>query len=467
MLTGVGTQGDAVQKVRVTLAPTNRGFTCLKSAVHAGHNLKVTNATLDCDGAAGADHYVAAANATLTGDVRATADATGGAYLGKVETSADARTLPDAATVCDWYLARGTTIPLAGIPLGHPNVLPDGGFEPGVDAWSGSLLPTCAVARTTADKASGAASLAVTFRLGATAGPRRDVTGIVQNGEALVVQARAKMSSANDVNLRAALDVTNSSGSTQAFRTPDFKLKQSDGWAVFDKKLTPNWSGTLSSAVLRFETKSGDFVTDFQLDDLVVKEDGSDRTLYGGLLSPASNPFGGGTNPRGIYVIGCANAKLVVENLRIVGTLVVLNPGKDTAFGDGGALNWRPAVAGFPILMVREKDVTIDPGGGGLSEFWCNANFNPPGSPYDGFGEDADQADTYPSRLDGLIYGGHKLKFAGPATVNGAVVAAENVEITAGLTVRQDIGYYRSPPPGFSGPEQVRLLLDSARKPLD
>ena len=45
------------------------------------------------------------------------------------------------------------------------------------------------------------------------------------------------------------------------------------------------------------------------------------------VLSPASNPYGPVDSPNGVYVIDCQGQNLTIQRVRIVGTLIVLNPG--------------------------------------------------------------------------------------------------------------------------------------------
>jgi hypothetical protein len=123
-------------------------------------------------------------------------------------------------------------------------------------------------------------------------------------------------------------------------------------------------------------------------------------------------------------------------------------------------------VAGLPALLATEKDVTIDPSNAGLVESDLQINFNPPGTPHAG-GSDSDLADTYASEIRGLIYATHKIKFNNRPSLTGAAVAGDNIEISGPLDVTYNPSYFHNPPPGFNGPEEIRILLDSAKKPLD
>lgn len=465
-LVGTGKKGEAVQKFEITLVPAHRGYSALKSAIHAGHDLKVTGVTLDCDQTASANNRTDASSAQVRCDVQAVSSADGGTYRGEVEEGIAPRTMPDPNKLFDYYLARGTTIDVSQLPVGFGNVIGNPGLDTGTDPWVATPSLNCDLSHSTSDAFSGAGSLKVKNRLLGSAGPQQDVTGILENGTTYDLQARIKTNLSSAVRFRAVLRITTSSGST-TFTTSDVSIKKADGWVLFSRQLTPSWSGTLSSASLRFETNTLDFVDDFWVDAVVFKQAGSDRTIHGKLLSPTSNPFSPGTNPEGIYVINLAGQKLIIEGSRIAGTLVLVSPGAGTTVGGGGAVNWRPAVTGFPALLVRDGDCDFNPGGAGLSEFWNRANFNPAGTPYDALGEDAVQDDTYPSQIDGLVYGTRKLRFKTQQTVNGTILADDDVEITGPLVLRHDSGHYRNPPPGFSGPEEIRVLLDSARKPLN
>ena len=66
-----------------------------------------------------------------------------------------------------------------------------------------------------------------------------------------------------------------------------------------------------------------------------------------------------------------------------------------------------------------------------------------------------------------MVYNDKKLKFANQPAIVGAVLSDGNVEIAGALNVTHDTGYFRGPPPGFNGPETIRILLDSAKKPLN
>lgn len=139
------------------------------------------------------------------------------------------------------------------------------------------------------------------------------------------------------------------------------------------------------------------------------------------LLSPASNPFGGATNPEGIYIIDCQGNRITISRCRIVGTLVLLHPGSGSRIEH--SVHIAPAVAHYPSLMVR-GDITFKLSDANLRESDFHINLNPLGSPYPypAGDSDADTNDTYPNRIMGLVYVSGNLKNESPISVDRLIV---------------------------------------------
>ncbi len=169
-------------------------------------------------------------------------------------------------------------------------------------------------------------------------------------------------------------------------------------------------------------------------------------TLQKCVLSPASNPYGA-TNANGIYVIDCQGQSLVVTNCRIVGTLVVLNPGASTAVT--GGVRWMPAVSNYPCLLVR-GNMLLQFSGANLSESTQATNFNPPGTPYiyPTGTTDTDTSDSYPSSIMGLVYASGNVTTSNSPTIS-MLIAGGNLTLGGTVTLAYDSTYYNSPPPGF------------------
>jgi len=176
------------------------------------------------------------------------------------------------------------------------------------------------------------------------------------------------------------------------------------------------------------------------------------KTIEKVVLSPNWNPYGFGLkNANGIYVIDCLGGNLRIRNARIVGTLVILNPG---LLSIQQSVNWEPAIANYPSLLVR-GNVELAFTNTALSETSSNFNYNPSGSPYNG-NEDLDTSDVYPSIIKGLIYASGTVTTKNNVTIDGVLV------IGATLTAQNDLNltyrsiFYDNPPPGFGdAPDMV------------
>ncbi len=172
------------------------------------------------------------------------------------------------------------------------------------------------------------------------------------------------------------------------------------------------------------------------------------REIRNVVLSPGSNPYGGVTHPQGLYLLDCQGTNIRIENARIHGTLVILDPGLDSEIS--GNIFWERYNPQLPALLVRGS-INFD-WSGSLSESGGSGpstNYNPPGSPYQGV-TDADNADTYPSLMKGLVYVSGVLTNADGTTIDGVVVTAGlAMTVNRPLTVTHDAAIIQNPPPGF------------------
>lgn len=181
------------------------------------------------------------------------------------------------------------------------------------------------------------------------------------------------------------------------------------------------------------------------------------RYLEWSRLGRTINDFGE-VNPRGVYWIDCEGVDVRIRWTRLLGTLVLLNAGSATAVEDVALL--QSEGLNHPVLLV-DGDLQIDlesSMSGQVLQETAPYNFNPAGFPYSG-GEDADSVDSYPSRIDGIVYATGTIRVADNGTVEGVLIA-DAVEVAAGakldVTHRAYPTHY--PPPGFSAGQGVRLL---------
>lgn len=178
------------------------------------------------------------------------------------------------------------------------------------------------------------------------------------------------------------------------------------------------------------------------------------------LLSPVSNPYGGGTNPSGIYVVSCGNQDVIIEDARIQGTLVLLDTGAGSKVAK--SVSWQPAVDNYPSLLVRGK-FQFDLDSAALDESKIGINLNPSGAEFKG-SANATKTDTYPSKIEGLCYVSSDVTVTKSLTIKGVLVGGANMIFNAGGTWTYDGKFKSNPPPGFRDPPRMVLSPSSYRQ---
>jgi hypothetical protein len=164
------------------------------------------------------------------------------------------------------------------------------------------------------------------------------------------------------------------------------------------------------------------------------------------LLSPSSNPYGAQTNSQGIYVIDCGGQNLIVQNIRVVGTLVLLNTGGSSIVQ--GSVNMAPAIANYPALLVSGP-IQLNCTNAVLAESTAG-NLNPSGTPYGGT-SNSTSTDSYPSTIQGLVYATGNVSISSSAyvTIRGNLIVGGALAVHGTLNLTYDSTCYRNPPPGF------------------
>ena len=200
------------------------------------------------------------------------------------------------------------------------------------------------------------------------------------------------------------------------------------------------------------------------------------------LLSPDNNPFGS-RNASGFYTINCAGGPLLIEDSRIVGTLIITNASTVTV---AGFVNWSPATANLPALLIAgnlslQLDSTrvldedrIGPfvSSGGTGEINLRkgnppgqspqgVNLNSPGTPYPYPSGSSDNKlkDQYPTVIDGLIYA------TGSATLTNAnrfhtLLCGGTLTVSGAVTLTRDNRYRNAPPEGFTPANAAPFRLE-------
>ncbi|WP_166831148.1 hypothetical protein [Thalassoroseus pseudoceratinae] len=181
------------------------------------------------------------------------------------------------------------------------------------------------------------------------------------------------------------------------------------------------------------------------------------------LFSPSNNPYGT-PNSDGIYIIDCGGKSLSMQNLRVVGTLVIINGGTGTT---GTSLkkevNFEPAYNNYPSLLVQ-GDLELRITSGSLSEADAGTNFNPSGTPWQG-NTDSDTSDSYPSRMAGIVYATGNMTLHGgnkneSFLLNGVLICNGNVvlEKQCQASVDFDSTASNDPPPGFGSSNNGEII---------
>ncbi|MEQ8318348.1 MAG: hypothetical protein RIE77_04845 [Phycisphaerales bacterium] len=178
------------------------------------------------------------------------------------------------------------------------------------------------------------------------------------------------------------------------------------------------------------------------------------------LLSPNSNPYGD-TNELGIYVLDCSGGRrFVLQNVRIRGTLVLLDSDEANVIIGAGVF-MKPAYDWMPTLLVR-GGVTFMGTNTGPNESILGVNLNPPHTPYQ-FEGDADTADAYPARIEGVSYASGNVTFAlARQNFKGTMIVGGDARINGFVPVNitYDPGVAHLPPYGFFDDTDGELALD-------
>lgn len=162
-------------------------------------------------------------------------------------------------------------------------------------------------------------------------------------------------------------------------------------------------------------------------------------------LGPGLNPYGSKTtNASGIYVIDCQNGSLTISNCRIVATLIIKNC---TSLKFSGSVSIQSPSSTQPTLLV-DGSADIELSNTDLGELTNLTNFNPSGVPNSGI-TDIDTLDTYPSRINGLMYITGALRIAGTSRLIGVVICGSDVKIASNVGLQYSSGFYNDPPSGF------------------
>jgi len=144
----------------------------------------------------------------------------------------------------------------------------------------------------------------------------------------------------------------------------------------------------------------------------------SSTTISNQVLGPGYNPWGT-PNADGVYVIQ-ASTDITLHNVRVYGTLVVMNPGHKTILDNTVLL--QAYRSDYPTLICTgDCTMQFTSPNTTMSEATNGVNYNPVGAAYNGI-TDTDTSDTYPSEIDGLVHICGALTVTQPCLIRGTVI---------------------------------------------
>lgn len=458
VLTGTGQKGTSIYKTSVRLEVGPRVGSCLEVSMIAGDDMTVTAATLNSDQTVAAnDDVIGASGATINSNVEAADTITGGSYT-KAQATTTARTMPTPSSVVNEYVTRGTAFSYLAIPQWtRPEMISNGTFESNSSSWSAA--GSCTLQRALFYGRSGLFALYVSNRANVNSYAVHTLTSTNQalllNGNSYSITL--PIATSNNCTAQVALTVTSTGSGTQVFSTPMSGVF-SGNWTSIGGTVTPSWSGTLTQATLAIVTSN---TTDYLLDDATMTDVTYPKNSYvitRQLITPTTNPYGL-TNSSGIYVINCSGKDVIIADSRIVGTLVLRSPGVGTSIQR--SVSWEPAIYNYPAI-VAEDVIRIELSSTGLSEGIVGSNLNPSSAPFPFIGgtSNTDVIDSYPSKINGLVYSSTDLTFTGNPTIFGVVIVNGDIYVNAtSFSLNYQNIYLNDPPPGFSaGTVQMKVV---------
>lgn len=398
VILGIGTRGKAEQHCEVTIDPRRQPLGCLRETLVTGNATGISN----------------------------------------------------WGTVFDYYQTNGTQININSLPTSTPNLGRNVGMESvtgGIPThWTGSApgIPTAEVTHSTTIRRSGSASLRVRNRSEWYSGAAQPIDSYVKPDQQYYVEAWILMPSGIARSFWVSV-YTKGSGAAQLNNGPA-TLAVIGVWTRVSATITaPSWSGNLEYAFVKFGGTDNSNTADYYLDDFTIRETTTGRFLYRQSLGPTIG------NQQGIYWINCGGNKLIIERSRILGTLLVLNPGAGSCIANGPN-HMSAAESGYPTLLVH-GDFAIRATNRILSEVENGVDYNRDGT---------NGNYIYPSEIRGMVAVSGNLTFTNSPRLLGQAIVGGNLTGTADIDY--DPESLLNPPPGFQGPYSYVRRPISTRK---
>jgi len=367
-------------------------------------------------------------------------------------------TMPDWTSVFNYYRTNGAQLDITRLTTTLPNMGQNTGIESGLTGWTGTAtgMSTSTLTAVSTPVHGGISALKVQSRQDYTAGAEQYIDSFVKPNTQYLVEGyvNTNLLVGTIRNFHWTMYVKPLNGSVMSVAGPDV-INIAPGYKYISATITsPNWTGNLEYAFVKISGSDTLLAMDFYFDDFSIKEVASGKYMFRNVLGPGLNPFGNTTNSEGVYWLSCGNNKIIIDRMRIVGTLLLVNPGPGSCV-TYGPINWKPYVAGYPTLLVdsdtgTNADFTIYATNRALSEKENGVNYNPAGVPHDELGTDSDLNDIYRSAIHGLVAVRHDLTYQSRSLIRGQLIVGNNITSSSGeLEIEYQPDSLLNPPPGF------------------
>lgn len=382
---------------------------------------------IGCNGA------MSASNSNLYCDLRAGGAIAGGAFHAGVLQNQGALTLPNITSLYGSLAQRATVIPLASLGnASDGNYFPDPEFASNVLHWSNvnEWGNTCTLSLMKNPSSTPTDYLSVSSRSASAAGPVFDLTDYLTPAENYRFSFRVSSPTASQgLRIVIYLKTVGTSGAWQTISP----VTVDSTWRTISATAIISWSGTLERALVRIESHSG--TTPFLVDQAECRLQRTYR-MTRVVLSDVVNSYGT-PNPEGIYSIDCAGNPIVIDQIRLRGTLLLKNAASGSKICRGPS-RMEPGVSGLPTLIVcnstSNNTFGVDLRTAGMVESVFGTSLNPPGMPAMDGTSDLDLLDRHPAGLRGsfLIQGNLLLRsetqLEGTLLATGTVNASGRIE---------------------------------------
>ncbi len=437
VIIATGIAGQTRHSIRCGFSERGELPEACRATVASAGSISIASATLRGDAELYAAGAITSSGSTVISRVAASGSLLG-AFSDRALASVPSRSFPSPAAVDTALRSSATEISIASIPTEGPNLLANGAFETQANPWTGlnELGQDCVVERSTETPKTGAGCLKVKDRSFFTEGPVVSILPQIESGKSYRARVWVRCPSANRTfQLVVGYRVQGAPLATYALSSPE---SVGPTWKLLTVDFTPNWSGTLASAVLRVQGALLQGNPEFFIDDVELVETWDEIRLERVLLSSSTNPFGA-ANAEGIYRLDCNGKRLVMRQSRLVATLLVEDPGAGSRIGD--ELAWSPARDDLPALVVVRTSATsgqtlkIEPNGSVLHEPATATNFNPVGTPAPDGSVDAANDDTYETRFAGMLLVDGAVAWNGHAILNAPLIATGSISLSGSMSL--------------------------------